>query len=73
MRGRHDYQRSSCRLLALTLAWVTGTAIAAKPNVVFILIDDLSHYGVTAYGANRISERSGAFENVTFSTPNLDR
>lgn len=73
MKGRHDCQRSVCRLLAFALACVAGTAMATQPNVVFILIDDLSHYGVTAYGANRISERSGAFENVRFSTPNVDR
>lgn len=46
---------------------------AARPNVVLILIDDLSHYGVTAYGANRISEEKGLFKNRRFSTPNIDR
>ncbi|WP_404309440.1 sulfatase-like hydrolase/transferase [Neorhodopirellula lusitana] len=46
---------------------------STKPNVVLILIDDLSHYGVTAYGANRLSSESAGFENVEFSTPNIDR
>lgn len=46
---------------------------AARPNVVLILIDDLSHYGVTAYGATHLSERDGLFKNVPFSTPNMDR
>jgi arylsulfatase A len=55
-------------LLALT-PLITGAA----PNVVFILIDDLSHYGVTAYGANRLSSSGGEFTNVTFSTPHMDR
>ena len=50
-----------------------GTAQAKRPNVVLILIDDLNHYGVTAYGANRISEWSGKFTNTVFSTPRIDR
>ena len=40
--------------------------------MVLILIDDLSHYGITAYGANRISEIRGAFENQAFETPRID-
>ena len=67
--------RALC-LIAIGLGLFLPVALQAEqkqPNVVLILIDDLSHYGVTAYGANRISERSGAFENVTFQTPNIDR
>lgn len=41
-------------------------------NVVLILIDDLSHYGVTAYGANRLTSKDGEFENKEFSTPSID-
>ncbi|WP_077342202.1 sulfatase-like hydrolase/transferase [Pseudocolwellia agarivorans] len=41
-------------------------------NVVLILIDDLSHYGVTAYGANRLHSYDGLFTNREFSTPNID-
>jgi len=41
--------------------------------VVLILIDDLSHYGVTAYGANRISSMKGAFTELPFATPRIDR
>ncbi|MDU0355136.1 sulfatase-like hydrolase/transferase [Paraglaciecola aquimarina] len=43
-----------------------------KTNIVFILIDDLSHYGVTAYGANRLHSYDGEFTNKAFSTPNID-
>jgi len=50
-----------------------ATAQVKRPNVVLILIDDLNHYGVTAYGANRISEWSGKFKNRVFSTPRIDR
>lgn len=50
-----------------------NVADEAKPNVVLILIDDLNHYGVTAYGANRISEKTGTFTDVQFETPNIDR
>jgi arylsulfatase A-like enzyme len=45
---------------------------AGRPNVVFFLIDDLSHYGITAYGANRISSVQGFFENTVFETPRID-
>ena len=51
----------------------SAAAPSARPNVVLILIDDLSHYGVTAYGAERLSERSGLFKNRRFATPNIDR
>ena len=44
-----------------------------KPtNVVLILIDDLSHYGVTAYGANRLHSYDGEFTNKVFATPHID-
>ncbi|WP_448248511.1 sulfatase-like hydrolase/transferase [Thalassotalea agariperforans] len=44
-----------------------------KPtNVVLILIDDLSHYGVTAYGANKLHSYDGEFTNKEFSTPSID-
>ena len=59
------------RMLGLLLL-LSGTVWAERPNVVFILIDDLSHYGVTAYGANRISSIQGFFENVEFETPRID-
>jgi arylsulfatase A-like enzyme len=43
-----------------------------KTNIVFILIDDLCHYGVTAFGANRLHSYDGMFTNKEFSTPNID-
>lgn len=52
--------------------FATQLQAAEQPNVVFILIDDLSHYGVTAYGADRISSEQGFFTNVQFSTPRID-
>jgi arylsulfatase A len=62
-------------LIVLVTSWTVlpGVVQAERPNVVLILIDDLSHYGVTAYGANRISEWSGKFTNRVFSTPRIDR
>ena len=69
-RGRLNW------LWLIILAVWTATADAAnveRPNVVLILIDDLSHYGVTAYGADRLSEWSGLFTNQRISTPNIDR
>ncbi|AUP78135.1 sulfatase-like hydrolase/transferase [Flavivirga eckloniae] len=44
-----------------------------KPNVVLILIDDLSHLGVSAYGANRVSSNRGLFKNVEYATPQIDK
>ncbi|MDZ8120331.1 sulfatase-like hydrolase/transferase [Pontiella agarivorans] len=64
-------KRVTCFFAAALLAGVSVTA-SEKPNVVFILIDDLSHYGITAYGANRISSTQGFFKNVEFETPRID-
>ena len=52
---------------------LSGAARADRLNVVLILIDDLNHYGVTAYGADRISEWSELFKNRAFRTPRVDR
>ncbi|MBK1875524.1 sulfatase-like hydrolase/transferase [Pelagicoccus mobilis] len=40
-----------------------------------ILIDDLSHYGVTAYGADRMNciRKGQEFENVRIATPRMDK
>ena len=35
-----------------------------QPNIVFILIDDLSHYGVLAYGAVELNSTQGFFDPV---------
>ena len=68
-------KRFQWQWLIIVAVWtmLPGAVQAARPNVVLILIDDLNHYGVTAYGANRISEWSGLFTNKTFSTPRIDR
>ncbi|MEM0964588.1 MAG: sulfatase-like hydrolase/transferase [Verrucomicrobiota bacterium] len=44
-----------------------------KMNVVLILIDDLSHYGVSAYGAEKVGSAHGLFEDLAFETPQIDR
>ncbi len=49
-----------------------GQANENQLNVVLILIDDLSYYGVTAYGANRLHSYDGEFTNKEFATPHLD-
>lgn len=46
---------------------------ANRPNVVFILIDDISHYGVSAYGAQQLNSTEGLFESVPVATPAIDR
>ncbi|MER2491267.1 sulfatase-like hydrolase/transferase [Catenovulum sediminis] len=53
--------------------WQSPLVKAGKqPNVVLILIDDLSHYGMTTYGSNIIRSARGQFEDMTFATPNID-
>ena len=50
-----------------------------RPNVVFILIDDLSHYGVSSYGATHLNstqvDTNGDpfFETTPVATPQIDR
>ena len=39
----------------------------------FILIDDISHYGVSAYGAKQLNSTEGFFEGMPVSTPEIDR
>ncbi|MEM0964567.1 MAG: sulfatase-like hydrolase/transferase [Verrucomicrobiota bacterium] len=65
------------RLISLLLLAGASGAIGAsseKPNVVLILLDDVSHYSVSAYGAETIScdDPRGTFENVPFETPRMD-
>jgi arylsulfatase A len=61
-------------LIALTFGSLLQAQPASKrpPNVVLILIDDLSHYGITAYGADKIGSTQGLFEPVKFATPRID-
>ena len=65
---------SSCFILSSIALEKPNRAVleANQPNVVFFLIDDLSHLGVSAYGANRISSNQGIFTNVFVSTPRID-
>lgn len=60
-------------LLSGVLCARAAIAGDAPTNVVLILIDDLSHYGVTAYGAERLSELDGRFSDVPHETPRIDR
>lgn len=58
---------------AIAIGGVETEPTAGRPNVVLILIDDMSHYGVTAYGSDRMSSNEGLFENAIIATPNIDR
>lgn len=60
-------------MLLLLWAVLVPPVLAERPNVVLVLIDDLSHYGVTAYGANRLNSMKKAFHNKVFATPRIDR
>jgi len=62
--------------VCLTLAvffTVLSLKAADKPNVIFILIDDISHYGVSAYGAKELKSTSGLFQTTPVATPEIDR
>lgn len=50
-----------------------GALPANKTNVVLILIDDLSHYGMSTYGSNVIRSIEGDFPDVKFETPSIDK
>ncbi len=66
----------ACLLLSLVAPLLLTPAPAAtpgKPNVVLILIDDLSHYGVSAYGSTRLGFEGSTLDDVNLSTPNIDR
>lgn len=66
-------------LLSCLLIYSNSTSQSTTPktnqkqNVVLILIDDLSHLGVTAYGANKLTSNRDLFENVKFETPQMDK
>ena len=70
-------QKRPCKhLLSVALAILTSALPlhgSRKPNVVFILIDDISHYGVSAYGAKQLNSTEGFFESVPVATPEIDR
>ena len=65
-----------CFTLAFALQSLSATE---QTNVVFILIDDLSHYGVSAYGATQLnstqvdSNSDPFFPSTPVATPQIDR
>ncbi|MFR9567124.1 MAG: sulfatase-like hydrolase/transferase, partial [Rikenellaceae bacterium] len=50
-----------------------ATPRADKPNVIMILIDDLSSFGVSAYGLESITSSQKHFTDEKLSTPNIDK
>ncbi|MEC7287788.1 MAG: sulfatase-like hydrolase/transferase, partial [Verrucomicrobiota bacterium] len=70
-------QKRPCKLLLSVALSILTSALplhgSHKPNVVFILIDDISHYGVSAYGAKQLNSTEGLFESVPVATPEIDR
>ncbi|MGJ8695308.1 MAG: sulfatase-like hydrolase/transferase [Verrucomicrobiaceae bacterium] len=62
--------------IAATLLCLTANLLAAsstKNNVVFILIDDLSHLGISAYGSNGMAFRDNVPAPVELHTPRIDQ
>ena len=60
-------------LIAPLLACPAGAAETTLRNVVFILIDDLGHYGVSAYGSHKLGFDKGVFDDIPCTTPNIDK
>ncbi len=50
----------------------TNQQATEQTNVVLILIDDLSHYGVGTYGGVKVNSARGLFEGYDISTPRID-
>lgn len=50
----------------------SGESASQSPNVVLILIDDLSHYGVGVYGGVGVSSAHGRFGELPIATPRID-
>lgn len=61
------------KLIFCTFAFGLKRAPTDSPNVILILIDDLSHYGVSAYGAEKLNSLQDYFESVEVATPSMDR
>ncbi|MEI8649251.1 hypothetical protein P4S73_17415 [Paraglaciecola sp. Hal342] len=61
LSGENDTASLETSVEAATPQSEIDKAHQTHTNVVLILIDDLSHYGVTAYGANRLHSYDGEF------------
>ncbi len=68
-------KRIALLLIVLTAFFQQGYAKESrdKTNVVLILIDDLSMYGVSAYGSDSVGSLLGRFENTEVTTPQIDK
>ncbi|MEO0797256.1 MAG: sulfatase-like hydrolase/transferase [Verrucomicrobiota bacterium] len=45
---------------------------AERPNIIYIMADDLSHVGLSIYGATALLDVSNDFPETPFSTPRID-
>ena len=57
-----NFRPQNLFFISFSFLWVLGTAFSAKPNVVFIMADDLGWADTTLYG-----------HTALYETPNLDR
>ncbi len=59
-------------LILISMLFACKAQVAERPNIVLILIDDLSHYGVSTYGGVAVNSAHGLFEGLPTSTPRID-
>ena len=64
--------RTIISFVLLLLLFGCKNKYEVQPNIVLILIDDLSHYGISSYGGIKVNSQRGLFEGLDISTPRID-
>lgn len=60
-------------LIAISVSPTPRSCLGDQPrNIVFILIDDLNHYGLTPWGLQTVGSTSGQFADIDLQTPAID-
>lgn len=60
-------------VLLISISGCSSAGHIEKPNIVLILIDDLSHLGVSSYGGVEVNSTRGLFSGYPTGTPRIDQ